>query len=118
MGDHADGAAVVGELADLGDHPVQGLGVEASEALVDEQCLHLHSPGLTGDDVGQAEREGEGDDEGLAPGEGLGKAGLVGAVVDDLQRSEERRVGKEWGTERRVGDYEKKVKTRPYVARD
>src|SRR5699024_12645701 len=45
MGDHADGAAVVGELADLGYHPVQGLGVEACEAIVDQQCLTLQSPG-------------------------------------------------------------------------
>src|SRR5699024_12355614 len=32
VGGHAVGAAVVGELADLGDQPVQRLGVEASES--------------------------------------------------------------------------------------
>ena len=70
VADHADRAAVLAQGVEDVEHVVEGLGVEGAEALVDEQGLQVGAAGLVGDDVGQAEREGQGDDERLATGQG------------------------------------------------
>jgi len=43
------------QVVDLGHDRLEGVGVQGAEALVDEEGLQAHAPGLGRDDVGQGE---------------------------------------------------------------
>ncbi len=72
MADDADepaaGAQVVQDVHDL----LQAVGVEAAEALVDEQRIHGLTAGLGGDHVGESQRQGQRGLKGLPTGQGRG----------------------------------------------
>ncbi len=85
VADHPDHAATLPEGVEGVHHVVQGLGVEGAEALVHEQRVEVGSTDLVGDDVGQAEREGQGDHERLAPGQRGRVARLAGPLVTHQQ---------------------------------
>ena len=55
VGDDADGAPAGAQVVDLGHDRLEGVGVQGAEALVDEEGLQAHAPGLGRDDVGQGE---------------------------------------------------------------
>ena len=55
MGDDADGAPAGAQMVDLGHHHLEGVGIQGAEALVDEEGLQAHAPGLGRDDVGQGQ---------------------------------------------------------------
>ena len=90
MADHANHAAAVAQGVEGVHHVVEGVGIQGTEALVDEEGADvgalLVDPGFLGDHVGQAQGEREGDHEGLAAGQGHRVAGLSRPLVADEQR--------------------------------
>jgi DHA2 family methylenomycin A resistance protein-like MFS transporter len=72
VADDADDAASLAQPVEDVHHLVEGVRVEAAEPLVDEQGLEARAPRLGTDHVGQAEREREAGQEGLAPGQRRG----------------------------------------------
>jgi hypothetical protein len=56
---HADHAAAVAQGVEGAHHVVEGVGVERSEPLVDEEGVEVGTPGLLRDHIGQSESEGE-----------------------------------------------------------
>src|SRR5690349_11645549 len=85
MADDADAAVAFAQGVQDAEDLVQGLVVEAAEALVDEEGVEPYPAGLVGDDVREAEGEGEGGEEGLAAGERGGVALAAGPGVDHVQ---------------------------------
>ena len=75
MADEADGAVVGAEGVEDVEDLVEGVFVEGAEAFVDEEGVQGVAAGFVGDDVGQAEGEGQGGEEGFAAGEGVGLCG-------------------------------------------
>ena len=85
MADDADAAVPFAQRVQDVEDLVQGLLVQAAEALVDEEGVQPGAARLVGDDVGEAERQGERGEEGLAAGEGGGVALAARPGVDDVQ---------------------------------
>src|SRR5690606_30260085 len=83
VGDDADLAAARSEAVEGGERELEALGVEGAEALVDEEGL---DGGAARGEGREAEREGEGGEEGLAAAEALEAADFVAHVeVEDLE---------------------------------
>ena len=74
MADDAHAAVAFAQGVQDVQHLVEGLVVEAAEALVDEEGVEPDAARLVGDDVRETEREGERGEEGLAAREGRGVA--------------------------------------------
>ena len=68
-----------------GDREVERLVVQRAEALVDEDRLEADAAGVRLDDLGEAERQGEGGHERLAAGQGGDRPGDAGPGVVDLE---------------------------------
>ena len=89
MGDEADGPVLddqgIEDLQDEVESARTVLGVETSEAFVDEDRVETHLPARRLDDIRQAQSEGEGRDEGLSAGQGRCRAGPARVKVEDLE---------------------------------
>src|SRR5580704_4612863 len=85
VADDADHPASLAQAVEYGHYLVQGLLVQAAEALVDKQRLDPGPARLGGDDVGQAEGQGQAGQEGLAAGQGAGVAVHAGPGVAGQQ---------------------------------
>src|SRR5699024_10757936 len=85
VADDADGAATVTEPVEHVEHLLEALLVEAAEALVDEEGAELVPTGLLADAIGEAERQGERDGEGLAARERVRGTLSSGPQVADDQ---------------------------------
>jgi len=81
VADHADDSAAVTERIEGVHHVVEGVRVEGSEALVDEERVEVSTAGFLGDHVSESEREGQRHHKCFAAGEGCRIAGLARPVV-------------------------------------
>ena len=80
-----DRPAAPPQLVEHAHDRVEGFGVEGAEALVDEQGVDLDAAALGADDVGQAERQGEGGHEALPARQRLGGPPDAGVLVEDVE---------------------------------
>ena len=86
VGDDAYHAACVLEVDECIHGAVQGVGVEGTEAFVDEHGIKTDAA-LSGlDDVGKAKGQGQGCQEGFAAGKCIGRAGTSCEAVGDFKR--------------------------------
>lgn len=85
VADQADGAVVGAQGVQDVEDLVEGVFVEGAEAFVDEEGVQGAAAGFGSDDVGQSQGQGEGGEEGLAAGKGVGVAFPAGPGVEDLQ---------------------------------
>jgi hypothetical protein len=69
VADDADHAPALAQPVEHRHHLLQRFLIQAAEPLVDEQRLDPGSPGLGGDHVGEAERQGQAGQERLAAGQ-------------------------------------------------
>ena len=85
VADHADHPPSVTERVEGVHHVLEGLGVERTEPLVDEEGVEVGTARLLGDHVGEAEGQRERRDEGLAARERGRVAAVARPVVADEQ---------------------------------
>src|SRR5712692_8445006 len=81
VADDAHHPASLAQAVEHGHHLLEGVLVEAAEALVDEQRLDPGAAGLGGDHVGEAEGQGQAGQERLAAGQRAGVAVHPGPAV-------------------------------------
>src|SRR5690606_20775245 len=93
-----DPLAELGDVGDDADEPtsglkleqglhreVEGLGIEAAEALIDEDGLEVDASGVALDHVGQPERERERGDEPLAAAQRGDRTPLAGVMIEYVE---------------------------------
>ena len=84
VGDDADQAAAAAQGRQGLQGIIQGFTVKGAEAFVDEHRIQVDAAGIRLDDVGQAQGQGEGGQEGFAAGQGVGRPGIARVVVVDF----------------------------------